>query len=156
MTVENSSRIRLQCLQIGFKMSRQFYNTWEAKPKPKPKPIAPCTRVFPLRKLHETATGILIGSSSCLLLLWLVGIVPLVLVYRHSFENCSMYQRYSFSTHWYRLRIASTKSDTNCPLRACGHCSDYMAKKKSTNVSVYIVQNPEKGRDHVKGSWLRF
>ena len=33
--------------------------------------------------------GIVIGSTRCLLLLWLVEVIALVLVFRQSFENCS-------------------------------------------------------------------
>ena len=32
----------------------------------------------------------MIGSSRCLLLLWLVGVIALVLVFRQSFENRSI------------------------------------------------------------------
>ena len=43
MTVEpNCTRLRVLSLVIGLKISRQFFNQWEAKPKPKP--IAPCRR----------------------------------------------------------------------------------------------------------------
>ena len=41
MTVEpNYTRLRVLSLMIGLKISRQFFNQWEAKPKP----IAPCRR----------------------------------------------------------------------------------------------------------------
>ena len=68
------------------KDSRQFFNQWEAKPKP----IAPCTRYFSgaMGELQVIAR-IAIGSSRCLLLLWLVGVIALVLVFRQSFENHS-------------------------------------------------------------------
>ena len=64
---------------IGLKESHQFFNQWEAKPKP----IAPCTRDY------RWLLGIVIGSSRCSFLLWLVGVIALVLVFRQSFENHS-------------------------------------------------------------------
>ena len=72
---------------IDLKDSCQFLNQWEAKPKP----IPPCTRHFS-RALSElqVISRIVIGSSLCLLLLWLVGVLALVLVFRHSFENRSI------------------------------------------------------------------
>ena len=76
--------LRLLRLVIGFKDSHQFFNQWESKPKP----TAPCTRDFPaLRASYRWLLGIVIGSSRCLLLLWLVGVI--VLVFRQSFENRS-------------------------------------------------------------------
>ena len=86
---------RLLRLVIGSKDSRQFFNQWDAKPKP----IAPCTRDFPaLRASYRLFVGIVIGSSRWLLLLWLVGVVVLVLVFRQSFENRSM--TLFMCSHW--------------------------------------------------------
>ena len=46
--------------------------------------------IFPaLRASYRSLLGIVIGSSRCLLLLWLVGVIALVLVLRQSFENRS-------------------------------------------------------------------
>ena len=72
---------------IGLKDSRQFLSQWEAKPKP----IAPCIRViFPaVWASFGSLLRIVIGSSRCLPLLWLVGVIALVLVFRQSFENRS-------------------------------------------------------------------
>ena len=83
---------------IGIKDSRQCFNQWEAKPKP----IATCRRDFSrasseLQVIAKTWT--VIGSSSCLLLLWLVGVIGLVLVFRQSFENRSMYVTCTYCTH---------------------------------------------------------
>ena len=71
------SNWQLLWLLIGLKMSRQFFQ-WEAKPKP----MGPCTRDFSraLRKLSQVAVRIQIGSSRCLLPLWLVGVITLVLL----------------------------------------------------------------------------
>ena len=79
--------LRLLRLMIGLKDSGQFFSQWEAKPKP----IAACTRDFSraLSRLQVILLGIVIGSSRCLLLLWLVGVIALVLVFRQSFENHS-------------------------------------------------------------------
>ena len=80
--------LRLLRLVIGLKESRQFFNQREAKPKP----IAPCTRDFPaLRASYRWLLGIVIGSLRCLFPLWLVGVVALVLVFRQSFENRSIW-----------------------------------------------------------------
>ena len=84
-------RFRLLRLETDSKDSRQCFNQWEAKPKPKP--IAPCTQenvIFPaLWASYRKLLGIVIGSSRCLLLLWLAGVIALVLVFRRSFENHS-------------------------------------------------------------------
>ena len=80
--------LRLLRLVIGFKDSRQFFNQWEAKPKPKP--IAPCTRDFSRASSElQKLLGTVIGSWRYLFLLWLVGAIVLVLVFRQSFENRS-------------------------------------------------------------------
>ena len=78
--------LRLLRLVIGLRDSRQFFNQWEAKPKP----IAPCTRDFS-RALSELQ----VITRNCdwfivLLLLWLVGVIAFVLVFRQSFENRSI------------------------------------------------------------------
>ena len=74
--------LRLPRLVIGLKEPRQFFNQWEAKPKR----IALC--IFPaLRASYRWLLGIVIGSSRRLFLLWLVGVISLVLVFRQSFEN---------------------------------------------------------------------
>ena len=54
-TVEINCAIRMLCVVIGFKISRQFFNQWEAKSKSKS--ITPCTRDFSrtLSKLHVIA-----------------------------------------------------------------------------------------------------
>ena len=80
--------LRLLRLVIGLKDSRQFFNQWEAKPKPKP--IAPCTRDFSRASSElQKLLGTVIGSWRYLFLLWLVGVIALVLVFRQSFENRS-------------------------------------------------------------------
>ena len=79
--------LRLLLLMIGLKSSRQFFSRWEAKPKP----IAPCTRDFSRALSKFQLLGIVIGSSRCSFLLWLVGVlIALVLVFRQSFENRSI------------------------------------------------------------------
>ena len=86
MTVESKCVIAIDTLSDWLKDSRQFFNQWEAKAKP----IVPCTRDFPaLRASYRWLLGIVIGSSRCSFLLWLVGIIALVLVFRQSFENRS-------------------------------------------------------------------
>ena len=42
MTVESDYAIAIAALSDWLKISRQFFNQWEAKPKP----IAPCSRDF--------------------------------------------------------------------------------------------------------------
>ena len=86
--------LRFLRLVIGLKDSRQFFNQWEAKSKP----IAPCTRDFSRAssKLQVIARN---GSWRCLFLLWLVGVIALVLVFRQSFENRSNTATYSWWTH---------------------------------------------------------
>ena len=87
MTVESNNVIAIATLVIGLKESRQFFNQLEAKPKP----MAPCTRDFPaLRTSYRWLLGIVIGSSRCSLLLWLVRVIALVFVFRQSFENRSI------------------------------------------------------------------
>ena len=83
--------LRLLRLVIGLKDSRQFFNQWEAKPKS----IAPCTRDLSRAssELHVIARNCDWGL--CLLLLWLVGVIALVLVFRQSFENRSKIQHRS-------------------------------------------------------------
>ena len=104
--------LRLLPLEIGLKESRQFFDQWEAKPNP----IAPCTRDF-YRASSELQVivmlGIVIGSSRCLLLLWLVWVIALVSVFRQSFENRSitlvLLFRLSFGNssivNWFDLNI---------------------------------------------------
>ena len=49
-------------------------------------------------------SGILIVSSRCLLLLWLVGVIALVLVFRQSFENYSnLVCRFYVRNKWNKL-----------------------------------------------------
>jgi len=70
-----SRRLRLLSSVIGLKICRQFFNQVEAKPKP----MASCTREFAaLWAGYGYLPGILIGSSHCWLLLWLVGVITFV------------------------------------------------------------------------------
>ena len=112
MTVESN-----YVIAIGLKESCQFFNQWEAKPKA----IAPCTRDFSRASGElQVIARFAIGSSRCLLLLWLVGVIALVLVFRQSFENRSK-PNYLFregeESRWWRwtalpggLSAFSTKS----------------------------------------------
>ena len=76
-------------LVIVLKDSPQFFNQWDEKPKP----IAPCTHDFSHASSEfQVLLEIVIGSSRCLHLSWLVGVIALVLVFRQSFENCSKQQ----------------------------------------------------------------
>ena len=60
------------------------------QPMTKPKLITLYARFFPaLRASYRLLLGILIGSSRCLLLLGLVGVLTLILGFRQSFEKCS-------------------------------------------------------------------
>jgi len=83
--------LRLLRLMIGLKDSRQFFSQWEAKPKP----IVPCTRDFShaLTKFQVIARNCdwLIALSGPVV--WLVGVIALVLVFRQSFENRSITHR---------------------------------------------------------------
>ena len=80
------SKVMTRLPLLRFKISSQFFNQWDAKPKP----ISPCARDFPAPwASYMQLLGILIGSSRCLLLLWLVGLITLVSVLRRPFENCS-------------------------------------------------------------------
>ena len=74
--------LRLLRLVIGLKVSRQFFNQWEAKP------IVLCGRDFPaLWAFYRQLPRILIGSLDRLLLSWLVAVITLILIFRHLFEN---------------------------------------------------------------------
>ena len=55
MTVESNVRLQSLRIVIGLRISRQFINQWEGKPKP----IPTCTRYFSraLRKLRGIATN---------------------------------------------------------------------------------------------------
>ena len=70
---ETSSWLQLLCFVIGLKVSRQFFSQLEAKPKP----ISPWTHdVFPaLWATYKWCLGILIGSSRCSFLLWLIVVI---------------------------------------------------------------------------------
>ena len=93
--------LRLLRLVIGLKESRQFFNQWEAKPKP----ITPCACDFSpsLRASYRWLLGIVIGSSRCSFLLWLVGVIALVLVFRQSFENRSSHYSHILSLTYPKL-----------------------------------------------------
>ena len=85
--------LRLLRLVIGLKDSRQFFNQWDAKPNQNYHVHV----IFPaLRASYMYLLGIVIGSSRCLLLLWLVGVIALVLVFRQSFENPSTWKKKVF------------------------------------------------------------
>ena len=63
--------LRLLRLVIGLKDSRQFFNQWDAKPKPIHVRV-----IFPaLRASYMWLLGVVIGSWSCLFLLWLVKVI---------------------------------------------------------------------------------
>ena len=86
MTVESNYVIAIVTLRDGLKDSRRCFNQWDAKLKP----IAPCTRDFSRASSElQVMLGIVIGSSRSSFLLWLVGVIALVLVFRQSFENHS-------------------------------------------------------------------
>ena len=66
------SRYVIATQGIGFKISRRFLNQWEATQKQSRFVRA----IFPaLWASDRQLLGILIGSSRCLLLLWLVGVI---------------------------------------------------------------------------------
>ena len=48
----------------------------------------------------------MIDSSRCLLLLWLVGVIALVLVFRQSFENCSIRPRFHVNYSFLSINLA--------------------------------------------------
>ena len=81
MTVESNYVIAIATLFDWLKDSRQFFNQWELKPEP-----SEFERVtdnyYELRLVHRR-----------LRLLWLVGVIALVLVFRQSFENRSILER---------------------------------------------------------------
>ena len=70
--------------------------------KSKPKLIAPSTRDFSRALSDYVYLGIKIGPSRCLLLLWLAGVIILILVFRQSFENRSM---------WLSFTLCAQKND---------------------------------------------
>ena len=88
--IENNFAIALVALLrflIGCKNSRHFLNQSEVKPKP----IVTCSHVFPaLGASYMYLLRVLIGSLDCLRLLRLARLITLVLVLRHSIENCSI------------------------------------------------------------------
>ena len=82
MTVETNYAIAIATLSDWLKVSRQFFNQWEAKP------IVLCGRDFPaLWAFYRQLPRILIGSLDRLLLSWLVAVITLILIFRHLFEN---------------------------------------------------------------------
>ena len=77
--------LQLLHLVIGLKVSHQFFSQFGAKLKL----LALCAIFLTLWASYKYVLGILIGSSPCSLLLWLVGVIILVLVFLQSLENCS-------------------------------------------------------------------
>jgi len=89
------TRIRLLRIVIGSIDSRQFFNHWEAKPKPSHHIRA----IFPaFWASYSQLLGFLIGSSRCLLQLWLVGVITSVSCFRQSFVNHSFLRALSVLT----------------------------------------------------------
>ena len=87
MTVKSNYVIAIATLSDWRKRLRQYFNQWESKQKP----IALCTRDFSRASSElQVIARNCIGSSRCLLLLWLVGVIALVLVLQQSFENRSI------------------------------------------------------------------
>ena len=76
---------------IGLKDSRPFFIQSEVKPKPTV-PLLPALCVS-----YKQLLRVLIGSLYCLCSLWLARVITLVLVLRHSNENCSMPSSISLS-----------------------------------------------------------
>ena len=84
MTVESNYVIAITTLIDWLKHSRQV-STNEKQNQNQSHHVRV---IFPaLRVSYRWLLGNVIGSSRCLLLLWLVGLIALVLVFRQSFEN---------------------------------------------------------------------
>ena len=115
----------LLTLMIGVKDSRQFFNQWETKP------IAPCTSDFS-RALSELQ----VIPRNCdwffalFFLLWLVGVVALVLVFRKSFENHSIFQRWFLhgAADGRKLRIKFWNSSSRLDLNSLFFQYQYASK----------------------------
>ena len=91
-------RLRLPRLVIGLKISRQFFNQWEAEPKP----IAPCTREFS-RALSKWQ--VIVRNSD-----WFIPqFVPVVI-------GRSNYLGFGFSTVIWKPRYWSKKRSHQCSL----------------------------------------
>ena len=87
MTVESYYVIAIATLSYWLKRLAPIFQPMRIKTKTNGTMYA---WFFPaLRASYRWLLGILIGSWSCLFLLWLVGVIALVLVFRQSFENRS-------------------------------------------------------------------
>ena len=80
MTSRATTQLRLQCLVIGLKISRQFFNQWEAKPKP----IVPCARDFS-HALGNYKLQVIARNSA-----WLLGLFAPVVIGRNNYFCFSM------------------------------------------------------------------
>ena len=91
MTVESNYVIAIATLSDWLKSRASF----SSNEKQKQNQSYHVRVIFPaLRASYRWLLGIVIGSSRCSsrFLLWLVGVIALVLVFRQSFENCSMFK----------------------------------------------------------------
>ena len=87
MTVESNYMIAIATLSDWLKESRQF----STNEKQNHNQSHHARVIFPaLRASYRLLLGIVIGSSRCSFLLWLVGVIGLGLVFRQSFENHSI------------------------------------------------------------------
>ena len=87
MTVESNYVIVIATLSDWLK-SRASFSTNEKQNQHQSHNVR---AIFPaLRASYRWLLGIVIGSSCCLFLLWLIRVIPLVLVFQQSFENSSV------------------------------------------------------------------
>ena len=107
MTVESNDVIAIFTLRDWLKRLALVFQPM----KKKPKQISPCTRDFrAFWASYRQLLGIVIGSSCCLLLLWLVGVIALGLVFQQSFEKRSNNIREKIS-RWLCRRKARVSRD---------------------------------------------
>ena len=95
MTVESNYMIAIAALSDWLKRLAPVFQPVRRKTKTNRTMYA---WFFPaLRASYMELLGIVIGSSRCLLLLWLVGVIALVLGFRQSFENRSNNSAFMFA-----------------------------------------------------------
>ena len=89
MTVESNCAIAIATLSIWLKNLAPVFQAMRFQTQP----ISPCTRDFSgFWASYGQLLAMLIGSTRCLLLLWLVRLLILVLFFGQSFQNRSIFQ----------------------------------------------------------------
>ena len=91
---------------IGLKKLAPLFHPIRSKSRRLAEPIVIRSHIFPaLYDSYVYLLWVLIGSLYFLCLLWLVKVITLVLVLRHSIENCSMKYKCSYFTILFALEF---------------------------------------------------